>query len=136
MLQFGRDSLDYNRLLKAVVEALNYDSKDKVKAIALECLAVMSFKLGSHEFQALLSRNHTSDAVRSQIQGRLSNPALPTATVDGVVEHSVDLPSASVDSMDSSILDAGVARQRQGSSFAPAGGWAYDMPGCLPYVKN
>eukprot|EP00798_Chlamydomonas_sp_ICE-L_P017058 gene17058-23353_t len=86
LLQHKHDSLDYQRAFGVLSSALN-DSKDKVKAVALEGMAVLNNRMGSSAFNQLLPRSNIADAQKSAISARLSNPQLPTANLDGIVEH-------------------------------------------------
>ncbi len=95
MLQFSKDAYDRQKVFRLLLAGLN-DGKDaKVRLVALEGLAVMASKLGASELQSLMRQAAVPDAVKAQVQQRLTNPALATVNADGMVEHAVDMPSTS-----------------------------------------
>ncbi|MEW5296966.1 MAG: hypothetical protein WDW36_000208 [Sanguina aurantia] len=92
MLQHDRTALDPGRLFKTVLAGLS-DPKERVRLVALEAMAVLSRLLGAYDFGALCTRFTTGDDVRAAVAGRCAgNPALPSVSPDGLIEHVVEFP--------------------------------------------
>lgn len=87
MLTFGKEQLDYMRVTKAMSGA-SRDSKDKVRSVALEGLAVIHTKVGNMEFQSFLNTLGLQDNnTKVLVQKRVANPVVPTINAEGMVEH-------------------------------------------------
>jgi ribosomal protein L12E/L44/L45/RPP1/RPP2 len=63
------------------------DSKPRVKAIALEALAVVNNAIGTDMMMMLLSRHAINEEDVRALYTRLKLAQLPAVSVDGVVEH-------------------------------------------------
>lgn len=94
MLQLPKEAYEPQAMLKVLVDAMA-DSKDKVKLVALEGLAVLNAKMGGPGFQGLMKHAGAlvSDPVKAQINERLTNSQLPGINADGMVEHVIELPA-------------------------------------------
>lgn len=116
LLLMKGDAFDYTGLLQMYLRAME-DSKDRVRAIAVEAVAVLANRLGPADFQAMLKRSSANEGQRSSILQRLNRPSLPSVNVDGLVEHVLD--NTITDGIDSgSVLDT---PKRNGSLVGSAG---------------
>ncbi|KAL6762580.1 hypothetical protein V8C86DRAFT_609916 [Haematococcus lacustris] len=87
LLQPTQDLGDPGPALQLLVRGMG-DPKDKVRAVALEGLAVLAHRLGSPtHLLSLLAPTTLTDSQRQQVSTRLADPALPTVSPEGVVEH-------------------------------------------------
>ncbi|KAG2502218.1 hypothetical protein HYH03_000704 [Edaphochlamys debaryana] len=114
MLGFPRNAYDVPALYR-MFSACLMDTKDKVRLVALEGMAVLNSRLPPGEMAAMISgqRNGSRalpEAQRTQVSERLANRSLPSINGDGLVEHVVELPST--DNPDMRLADAAAGPAR------------------------
>lgn len=132
LLLHDRGSVDTSQAFRLFASGMS-DSKERVKAVALEGMAVLASKTSSGEMNGLLSRGGLTEAQKQQVQQRMANSALPSVNIDGIVEHVIDMPHA--DPLES--ISADIPPRRQGSMAAAAGNkLPWDVPQPRPRLRG
>lgn len=75
------------------------DSKDKVKSVGIEGLAVLYSRIGKSEFDRMLARSSLAEDDKESVRMRLDSPALCSVNADGMVEHLSDVAASAEDGL-------------------------------------
>lgn len=88
MLTAGKDQIDYVDMASVFVEGCS-DPKDRVRAVALEGLAVLESHLGIQDCKELMSLANASQDTKIIMQHRSRLGMLPCINKEGFVEYEV-----------------------------------------------
>ncbi len=92
-MQHAHNSADHASVFRLMAMGM-CDSKERVRWVALEGIAVLGRHLGQTSLQALIAGSSLSDVQRQQIASRLQQPGLPRVSADGLVQHVLDAEGA------------------------------------------
>lgn len=122
MMQHRYPAPDWAALIHNLCLAM-VDSKDRVRAVALEALAVLHFCVGSSSFNDLIAGSTLTLEDKKKVEERLKTATdLPTVSNDGAVAHLEGvLPASSSTHAASSTSNGGLSSPALGSRRLAAG---------------